>query len=56
MDKIGGAIEVAIVALCGAAWAMAGFPRFVEIAASFGSIALLCFGAFCAWMIWDAKE
>lgn len=55
MNKIGGAAEVAIIAICVVAWAIAGFPRFTEVA-SVGGVGLLCFGVYCAWMIWDAKK
>jgi hypothetical protein len=55
MNRIGSAIELTIFSICVGAWAIAGFPRFAEVA-SFGGIALLCIGMYCAWMIWDAKK
>lgn len=55
MENIAGAIELAIIAICLIAWAIAGFPRFAE-AASFGGLGMLCIGVYCVWVTVIAKK
>ena len=50
-----GWIDAAAAAGAIVVWGIAGFPRFLEVV-SLGGLGLLCFGVYCAWMIWDAKK
>jgi hypothetical protein len=45
--------EAIILIACGAAWAVAGFPRFTEVAL-FGGLALVCFGVYLG-IIWNRE-
>ena len=47
--------EAIILIACGVAWAIAGFPHFMEVAALAGA-ALVGFGFFYVGMIWKLKE
>jgi hypothetical protein len=43
--------EIGIVIACAIAWAIAGFPRFMEVTAVGGALTLACFGLYAAMMI-----
>jgi hypothetical protein len=45
--------EAVILIACGVAWAVAGFPRFTEVAVV-GGLGLVCFGVYLG-IIWNRK-
>jgi hypothetical protein len=45
--------EAIIVIACGAAWAVAGFPRFTEVAV-LGGLGLVCFSVYIG-IIWNRE-
>jgi hypothetical protein len=45
--------EASILIACGVAWAVAGFPRFTEVAV-LGGLGLVCFGVYVG-IIWNRE-
>jgi hypothetical protein len=45
--------EAALLTACVAAWAIAGFPRFTEVAV-LGGLGLVCFGVYVG-VIWNRE-
>ena len=46
-------IQAVVLIACGLAWAIAGFPRLMEVA-TVGGLGLMIFGVYVA-MIWNKK-